>query len=404
MATGEADTADTGDVSSEYGKMSDESVAKLRSRMGKVMPIEEPYLRYVNHDSIKHFARAVGDQNPLYLDTDYAKDGPFGRLTAPPGIYYGVAWGSWDLRRGQGLPGVHGLHSGDHWKYFRPVFEGDELHATKELVQCEFKQGRMANRMLVQADEIRYYNQHDELVAIQVMPIFRMERGESKETGKNTAVETATYTPEEIEQIDRELDSEKPRGSRTRHWEDVGVGDTIDPVVKGPLTVPDMIAWLQAIGSPHVRSGRYWLDYRRKSPKVAVTDPKTGIPQAIERVHWDEYMAAEIGMPAPYDYGSQRGGYATYWASLWPGDEGWVADLDFQYRGMVFLGDVYRIRGEIVDKWRGAQTGTGYVKGRFTSVNQRGDDVMPGTVIFALPSKETGPIAFPVDVESDGRA
>jgi acyl dehydratase len=299
---------------------------------------------------------------------------------------------------------VHGLHSGDSWRYLQPLYDGDEVRATKELVQLEFKSGRMSSRMLIQADEMRYYNQRDELVAVQIMPAFRMEREESKSTGKNKALELGVYTADQIAEIDDEITRETPRGAETRYWEDVQIGDSIDPVTKGPLTLPDMVAWLQGIGSPHVRAGKYWVDYRRQSPKVAVTDPKTGIPQAVERVHWDNYMAGEIGMPAPYDYGSQRGGYASYWASLWPGDEGWVAELDVQYRGMVFLGDVYRIKGEIVDKWRGAKTGTGYVQGRLTSVNQRGDDIMPGTVIFALPSTETGAVAFPVDVAEDGRA
>lgn len=389
---------------SEYGKMSEEALQKMRNRMGKVKDINQPYIRYINGDSITHFARAIGDQNPLYCDEDYAAAGPHGKLIAPPGIYYGVAWGSWDLRHGQGLPGVHGLHSGDHWRFFKPLFDGDKVRATKELVKLEFKTGRMASRMLVQADEIKFYNQHEELVAIQIMPIFRMEREESKSQGKNATLELGTYTAPEIAQIDAEVDAETPRGKETRYWEDVQIGDIIDPITKGPLTVPDMVAWLQGIGSPHVRAGKYWLDYRRQSPKVAVIDPKTGIPQAIERVHWDDFMAAEIGMPAPYDYGSQRGGYATYWASLWPGDEGWVADLEFQYRGMVFVGDVYKIKGKIVDKWIGAKTGTRYVKGEFTSFNQRGDDIMPGTVIFALPSKETGAVTFPVNVEEDGRA
>lgn len=388
----------------EYGKMTDEAIQKMRNRMGKVRPIEHPYIRHINSDSITHFARGIGDQNPLYNDEKHAANSRFGKLVAPPGIYYGVAWGSWDLRRGQGLPGVHGLHSGDHWRFFQPLVDGDEVRATKELVKLEFKTGRMASRMLVQADEIKYYNQREELVAIQMMPIFRMERHESKSTGKNSTIELGKYTAEEINQIDEEILAETPRGADKRYWEDVEIGETIDPVTRGPLTVPDMVAWLQGIGSPHVRTGKYWVDYRRQSPKVAVIDPDTGIPQAVERVHWDHFMAGEIGMPAPYDYGSQRGGYATYWASLWPGDDGWVADLDFQYRGMVFVGDVYRIKGEIVDKWRGANTGTGYVKGKFTSINQRGDDVMPGTVIFALPSKKTGPVTFPVNVEEDGRA
>jgi len=389
---------------SEYGKMTDEAVARLQARMGKVYPIEQPYVRFVNQDSITHVARAVGDTNPLYVDPAYARGTHYGKLVAPPAIFYAVAWGSWDLRRGQGLPGVHGLHSGDGWRYLRPVFEGDELHAEKELVTCEFKSGRQARKMLVQADEIRFFNQHDELVATQLMPAFRMERGDSKKTGKNASVERATYTAEEIARIDEELENERPRGAETRYWEDVEIGEPLDPVVKGPLTVPDMVAWLQGIGSPHVRAGKHWLAYRQRSPRVAVTDPETGIPQAVERVHWDGYMAAEIGMPSAYDYGSQRGGYATYFASLWHGDEGWLAELDVQYRGMVFLGDSYHLSGEVTEKWRGAESGNAYVKATWRSFNQRGEDSMPGTVVFALPSRDTGAVRFPVDVRADGRA
>ncbi|MGH2370836.1 MAG: FAS1-like dehydratase domain-containing protein [Chloroflexota bacterium] len=393
------------DANPEYGKITDEAVARLTSRMGKRFPIQQPYVRYVNQDSIAHVARSIGDDNPLYIDPKYATTTRYGRLVAPPAIYYAAAWGSWDLRRGQGLPGVHGLHSGDEWRYFRPLYEGDELHATKELVRAEPMEGRLAGKkMYIQADEIRFYNQSDELVAIQVMPVIRAEREESKKRGKYTNIKRSTYTDEEIAQIDAELEAELPRGATPRYWEETEVGEQTAPVVKGPLTLPDMVTWLQAIGSPHVRSGKYWQQYRKSSPKVAVKDPETGIPQAVERVHWDNFMAAEIGMPAAYDYGSQRGGYATYFATNWVGDDGWVAELDFQYRGMFFNGDVFRINGKVVDKWRGAKTGIGYVKVEFHTINNRGDDIMPGTGIMALPSRESGPIEFPVDVREDGRA
>jgi acyl dehydratase len=396
---------DIEEANPEYGKISDEAVGRLRSRMGKTFPIEYPYLRYVNQDSIAHVARSIGDTNPLYVDPDYAAKTRYGALVAPPAIFYACAWGSWDLRRGQGLPGVHGLHSGDTWWYFRPVLAGDELHATKKLIRADPMEGRLAGKkMFIQADEISFYNQRDELVAIQHMPVIRAEREESKKRGKYTGIAKSRYTDEELAQIDAELEAEVPRGGEPRYWEKTEVGEPVDQVLKGPLTLPDMVTWLQGIGSPHVRSGKYWLEYRKSSPKVAVKDPVTGIPQAVERVHWDDYMAAEIGMPSAYDYGSQRGGYATYFATNWVGDEGWVAELDFQFRGMFFNGDVFRTSGEVVDKWRGAKTGTGYVKVTFKSVNNRGEDIMPGTIIAALPSEETGPVQFPVDVREDGKA
>jgi acyl dehydratase len=391
-------------VNHEYGKMTEAAIEKLRSRMGKVFPIEQPYIRYVNRDSITHVVRCLGDTNPLYTNPEYASKTRYGKLAAPPAIFYAVAWGSWDMRRGQGLPGVHGLHSGDGWRYLRPVLDGDTIHATKSLVRLDPLQGRLASKMLIQAEELRFYNQDDELVAIQVMPIIRMEREDSKQTGKYASRKKSSYTAQDIAQIDKELKAEIPRGGIPRYWEDVEISEPLDPVVKGPLTVPDMISWLQGVGSPHVRAGKYWLAYREQSPKVAVADPGTGIPQAVERVHWDEYLASEIGMPSAYDYGSQRGGYATYFATQWAGDEGWVAELDVQYRGMVFLGDVFRITGEVGDKWRGAKTRTGYVKAQLRSINNRDENVMPGTVTFALPSRENGPVHFPVGVNDDGRA
>jgi hypothetical protein len=284
------------------------------------------------------------------------------------------------------------------------VFDGDKLYSNKTLIKAEPMEGRFAGKkMFIQADEIRFYNQNDELVAKQHMPVIRAEREAAKKGGKYTDIKKVTYSDEEIAQIDKEYKQEVPRGATPRYWEEVEVGEPVDPVVKGPLTLPDMVTWLQGIGSPHVRTGKYWTEYREQSPKVAVRDPKSGIPQAVERVHWDDWMAAEIGMPAAYDYGSQRGGQATYFATNWVGDEGWVSKLDFQFRGMVFHGDVFRISGEVTDKWRGAITGNAYVGIKFQSINNRGDDIMPGTGVFALPSTESGPVEFPVDVEEDGR-
>jgi len=399
------ETVEEPDRNPEYGRISDRAVARLRDRLGKVVPIRYPYLRYVNQDSITHVARAIGDTNPLFTDPEYAAQTRFGKLVAPPALLYALAWGSQDLRHGQGLPGVHGFHSGDGWRLLRPILDGDELRATKELVRAEPMTGRYAGKkMFIQVEEIRYYNQQNEVVAIQSFPIIRAEREAAKSRGTNSQLRTATYTDKEIAQIDAELEREIPRGATPRYWEDTEIGEAVDPAVKGPLTLPDMITWLMAIGSPHVRTGKYWMEYRKSSPKVAVKDPATGIPQAIERVHWDNYMASEIGLPAAYDYGSQRGGYALYWATNWVGDDGWVAKMDYQFRGFYFNGDHFRIRGEVVDKWRGAKTGTGYVQVKFSSTNQRGADIMPGTGVFALPSRETGPLRVPVDVDEDGRA
>jgi len=387
-----------------YGQITEEGLEQLRRRMNIEHPIEEPFLRYVNGDSIRHAARAIGDMNPLWIDRAHASASRFGRLVAPPAFLYGVSWGAWDMRRGEGLPGVHGLHSRDRWVYFRPILDGDEIHAVKKLVGLEEKSGSYAGRSIIQTREFTYFNQRDEMVAKCLMSAFRVERHAGKEAGKYSAIPKAQYTEAQIQEIDDEIAAEEVRGATPRYWEDVRIGEKLQPIVRGPLTVADMISWMMGIGSPHIRSGQYWLAYRRQSPKVAVRDPETKIFQAVERVHWDPFMAAEIGMPGPYDYGSQRGAWASHLMTNWAGDDGWVAEVDVQYRGMNFLGDTVRISGEVVDKWIGKTSGLGYVACKIAGINQRGANIMPATSVVALPSRDRPLPDIPIDHEADGRA
>lgn len=382
------------------GRITEEGLEQLRRRIGVEHPIEDPFVRFVNDDSIRHAARAVGDANPLWIDPDHAAKSRYGRQVAPPTLLYAVTWGSWDMRRGEGLPGVHGLHSRDRWTYYRPIFAGDEIRAVKKLVSLEEKMGSYAGRSVIQTREFTYFNQSDEVVARCLMSAFRTERGAGKKGGRYSSIEKARYTHAEIEAIDDAIAAEEVRGGTPRPWEDVEVGDRLQPIVRGPLTVADMIAWLMGVGSPHVRSGQHWLQYRRRSPNVAVHDPDTNVPETVERVHWDSFMAAEIGMPGPYDYGAQRGGWATHLMTNWAGDAGWVAEVDVQYRGMNFVGDTLWIGGSVTAKWRG-NSGIGYVECTIEGVNQRGDDVMPGRAVVALPTESEGAPPFPLDWEAD---
>ena len=383
-----------------YGQITEEGLEQLRGRLNVEHEIKEPFLRFVNDDSIRHVARAIGDTNPLWIDPEHGRASVHGSQVAPPAFLYGVTWGSWDMRRGEGLPGVHGLHSRDRWTYYRPILAGDEIRATKKLVELEEKKGTFAGRSIIQTREFAYLNQRDELVARCLMSAFRVERSAGKERGKYSSIEKARYSQEEIQAIDDAIAAEEVRGGRPRTWEEVSVGDPVQPIVRGPLTVADMIAWMMGIGSPHIRSGQYWLEYRQRSPKVAVRNPETNIFEAVERVHWDPFMAAEIGMPAPYDYGSQRGAWATHLMTNWAGDAGWVAEVDVQYRGMNFLGDTVWLQGAVADKWIG-ESGAGYVECRIDAVNQRGDNIMPGRAIVALPTAAHDQPEFPIDWELD---
>ena len=116
---------------------------------------------------------------------------------------------------------MHGLHSSDRWIFYRPVYEGDKLHATKSPHGLEEKKGRWTGRQFLQSDMIRFYNQNDELVATCHMAFIRGKREAGKSAGKYASIPKAIYTDEEIDQIDREAAAEEVRGDKPRYWEDV---------------------------------------------------------------------------------------------------------------------------------------------------------------------------------------
>jgi hypothetical protein len=68
------------------------------------------------------------------------------------------------------------------------------------------------------------------------------------------------------------------------------------------------------------------------------------------------------------------------------GDTGFLKALSSQYRAHVYLSDVVRLGGRVVDK---AVDGDGDSIVRFETwaTNQRGDNVMPGTAVIALPQR-----------------
>jgi acyl dehydratase len=387
-----------------YGTFSEVEMEKMMKRLHQVRPINEPFIRYINEDSIRHFARAVGDMNPLYLNPEHARQSRYGKLIAPPCVYFAIGWGSQDLRYGQGFPGVHAFHSGDDWYYHMPLYEGDEVHATKELDSFVEKKGRLAKKQYLHTSKLKYYNQDDQLVAVEYWPCFRSERTDAKKTAKYSDITKAKYTEDEIKQIDELIRTEEVRGAKTRYWEDVEIGEDAGHLLRGPLCVHDLITWLEGIGSAFVRSGQQWYQYRMQTPKIAIPDPRTGVPEPIERVHWDDFMAQQVGDPAAYDYGAQRGGWATHFFSNWTGDDGFLCELHYTFRGFLYLADYLHITGKVTDKWIGAKTGTGYVRIEMSSKDQRGRELMPGNGVIALPSHKNGPIQFPVDVLDDGRA
>ena len=96
-----------------------------------------------------------------------------------------------------------------------------------------------------------------------------------------------------------------------------------------------------------------------------------------------------MGLPYPYDVGTQRQCWLTQLLTDWMGDEGWLKRCYGEYRKFVYLSDLVRLKGNVAEKYIDSD-GEYVVKIKSDAVNQRGENVMPGEGIVALPSREHG--------------
>ncbi|MBL8118809.1 MAG: MaoC family dehydratase [Anaerolineae bacterium] len=87
--------------------------------------------RTITEDDILNFARASGDTNPIHVDAEYAAGTRFGKRLA-----HGMLTGSLvSAILGNDLPGHGTVYLGQDFKFKSPVFIGDTITASVELVK-----------------------------------------------------------------------------------------------------------------------------------------------------------------------------------------------------------------------------------------------------------------------------
>ena len=113
----------------------------------------------VDRDRIVAYARAVGETNPLYLDEEVAKKGPYGAIIAPP-LFYNM------LSLGGGLDpkvnyGNSGFDGGQHVEFFEPIRAGDTISAKTQVADVYAKTGRTGT-MVFTVRRTTFTNQNGE--------------------------------------------------------------------------------------------------------------------------------------------------------------------------------------------------------------------------------------------------
>lgn len=378
-----------------WGKITAEGIAEAATLID--VPLRRDRMQWIEaatRDAIRHFAWGIGDNNPLWLDGDYANSSPWGCIVAPPCILYAVD----NTVVAPKLPGVQWIYAGTAWTWFEPILINDSFRVEAKLVGQEEKKGRRFSSWLLQTGEIRYYNQHDRLVAIAMGRCARTPRGDGlvKEGADRLAVrEPHRYTAEEIEDIEAAVLAEPRRGSDPLYWEDVAVGDAIPQVVRGPLSIVDIMAWYSAQQGAQPYGGVHGdaLRYRQRHADYHV-NKSTGARESAGRGHLEARTGGDVGMGGAYDIGPQRISWAQHMLTNWMGDHGFLHKLDIAVRRPNLVGDTLWWRGEITGK--SIDSGRCAVELGLSAINQEGAVSAQGCATVLLPSRDVGAVRLPL--------
>ena len=371
-------------------RITPEGLAELRDRIGKEFPLRG-WNRETTRDAIWHWAEGVGDDNPLWVDEEYARKTRWGEIIAPPTFL--ATFSSFSgAQAGTGLPGVHALWAEDDWKFYQAVKVGDRISASFAVTKVIDKAGRWGQ--VRQTETTSYVNQRAEIVAEVNRLFFRAERKAAREKGKYQPRVKHYYSEEDLKAIEDDYDKEVRKGKNPRYWEDVQAGEEIQHVVKGPLTVVEMITWLMGWGSPLCKASRIAHLYMRKHPAAAIPDPETGVPDFPERAHWDEPFALACGIGGGYDIGIQRISWFAHLMTNWIGDDGFLKRLKVQLRQPNWLADTVWCKGKVTSKQ--VVDGEYLVDCELWGDNQRGERISLGWATASLPSKDKGSVVLPL--------
>jgi acyl dehydratase len=381
-------------------RITEDQIEKLRGRIGYTIGYTYKWNDVATTDAIRHFSHGVGDDNPLWCDPGYAEGTRWGGIIASPLFY--ITMGDdhsppmprqvKDATRGA-LSGVHLFHAGTEIEWARPILAGDRLDYQGILTAVDVKRSEFAGQSVITHHELRWTNDRAEPVVWQHEWFVRTERATAAERGKHATLEEARYTDEELARIDAAYEAERARGADPLWWEDVRPGDTFG-VVKGPLTVTDLIAMHMGWGWGGYDFGplRLGFKHRRKMPRFWTKD-RRGAWDVVQRLHWEEDWAREVGVPYRYDYGFMRTAWMIHAITDWMGDDAFLWRFWNRFDRFNLIGDTTWVRGEVTDLRE--EDGHRVADVNLSCVDQRDAVTTTGGATVILPSREAGPVVLP---------
>ena len=149
----------------EYNDM----VEQYRHLIGQEYVLTAP--EEVGRASIRKFALAIGDMNPLYVDREQAATGPYGGVVAPPTFvcettqyHRGAVDDSGGFTDRVRLPAGQPVRAGNEYTFHQLLRPDDIITARWRIDDVYGKHSRSGNLLFVVV-QITYTNQHGAMLA-----------------------------------------------------------------------------------------------------------------------------------------------------------------------------------------------------------------------------------------------
>jgi acyl dehydratase len=370
------------------GVIEDSELDRLRGKLGhRVTVSDPPYLTEVTRDAIRHWTVATGDRSPQFSEEGRASRSGHGTLIAPPCMLY--AFSKLSIGYRGGLPGVHSMFAGSHWRWHDQARLGDRIDASTVFTGLDELSSRFARRMFKQSSRTQFSRADGTRIADVIGWGMRVERETARATGKYSGVERSPHTPEDIAAVSALYAEEAKRASSGSQlfWEDVRVGDQVPVIVRGPYSATTAVAFEQAWGGLFITAHGYWFDRLREHPRLGITN-EYGVPEPPEAVHWDSALAKSVGVPDAYDYGPERISWLATLLTSWGGLESFLQELYVEVRRFNLIGDITYLEGEVTETTPGADGAAhGTVRVDIRARNQRDEITAKGWGSLRLPTR-----------------
>jgi len=328
----------------------------------------------------RFWARSIGDRNPRHVNAAYRSPVAAQGFCAHPCWLYSV-----HDTAVAGPPGSASVIAGTQWQFHQPVRLGERIAAVVRLLGQERKPSRHAGEALHQRIEVVYHDARGEPLATAVSTVLQIDPARAQAAGKHADWKRWRYTLDELQRIEAGYDSERVRGGLPRHWEDVAQGETLDPIVRGPLSSEEVVLFAGATRPIPGMAG--FTRALAAGQAGGFIHPRTGAYESYAAGLVDDDSARQLGFPAAHDYGIDRIGQMASLLTNWCGDAGRLLSLDARLVSPHMFGDTVWFSGSVLRLRRDAAAGAreGLVDIEATGTNQRGEVSVRATATLALP-------------------